>query len=322
MHNARIFSVAIYMVVGMVSLAGNLRAEELPSPPKPGTFTLEIKSGGFERIAHIHIPRNYAAETKPHLVLAFHGAGGSGEMMLERNGWAKKADEEGFLVAAPTGLPARPRLAADFRTNPQVWNSGQLNPWSPRTLVDDVQFADDLLDELKNRIPYDEKHVFVTGHSNGAGMTFRLGAELSARVAALAPVAGMMAMKAPKPARPLPTLYIIGTRDPLQPLEGGEVTLPWGKRTNVPVTEYLIAWSEAIGCYAEPKVLSDEGGVKKVEYSSKEGGPTLTAIYIEGHGHEWPGGRSGLPARMIGPTTNKLNATDVIWDFFKGQLAK
>lgn len=289
------------------------------APPQSGTHKLEITSGGFERTVHIHVPPGYRPDARPPLVLALHGAGGDGLMMLQRNGWARKADQEGFLVAAPTGLPALPRLPAGFRTNPRVWNSGQLNPNSPRTRVDDVRFVADLLEELQQRWPYDERRVFATGHSNGAGMTFRLGAELSERFAALAPVAGMLAIEAPRPKRPLPTLYIVGTEDPLQPLEGGEVTLPWGKRTNPPVSGYLAAWAKALGCEAEPTTLSEQGGVKKIEYPARSGPAALTAIFIEGHGHEWPGGSSLLPARLIGRRADHFHANDVIWDFFQSQ---
>ena len=147
---------------------------------------------------------------------------------------------------------------------------------------------------LKERLPYDEKRVFVTGHSNGGGMAFRLGAEMPQRLAALAPVASLMAVKDPKPAQPLPTLFIIGTQDPLQPLAGGTVTLPWGKRVNPPVSESLIVWATAIGCETLPKTLSEKDGLKRVEYPSKSHGPTLKVIYIEGQGHTWPG--QGHPA--------------------------
>lgn len=53
-------------------------ANDLPSPPQQGTFTLTIKSSGFDRMAQIHIPKGYKSEARPPLVLVFHGAGGSG----------------------------------------------------------------------------------------------------------------------------------------------------------------------------------------------------------------------------------------------------
>lgn len=289
----------------------------LPDDPAPGRYVLTINSGGFERVAQVQVPKGRRPGSRPPLVLAFHGAGGSGEYMLDRDRWAEKADREGFIAVAPTGLPARPRQPANFQANPRLWNSGQLNPLSPRARVDDVAYVAALLDELQKRVPYDPAHVYVTGHSNGAGMAFRLGAELSERFAALAPVAGMMAVARPRPKKPLPTLYIIGTKDRLQPLEGGEVTLPWATRTNRPVSTYLTAWAEALGCSTEPKTLSDRDGLKRVEYPSRTGGPALQVIYIEGQGHNWPGGRGFLPERAVGPSTTKLDATDAIWTFFR-----
>jgi len=308
--------VVVVALLALSSTARTLAADNIPSPPRPGTYEMAITSGGFDRVAHLYIPKGYEPATKPPLVVTFHGAGGEGEMMLTRNGWAAQADKRGFLVISPTGLPALPRLASNFAANPNLWNSGQLRPRSPRAKIDDVEFTADLLDELQEKVPYDANRVYAAGHSNGASMTFRVGAELSERFAALGPVAGKMALEAPEPARPLPTLYIIGTRDPLQPLAGGEVKLPWGTHTNVPVAEFLTDWAKGMGCATEPNTMSDQNGVKRVEYPATNGGPTLSAIYIKGQGHEWPGGRSALPERLIGPRTDKLDATEVIWEFF------
>src|SRR5882672_7669886 len=104
-----------------------------------------------------------------------------------------------------------------------------------------------------------------------------------------------MAIADPKPKKPLPTLYILGTKDPLVPLDGGEIKLPWGTHRNPPVSEPLGAWAKALGCETEPKTISEKEGLKKIEYPSKTNGPTLSVIYIDGHGHHWPGGKPTLP---------------------------
>jgi poly(3-hydroxybutyrate) depolymerase len=289
----------------------------LPAEPKPGRYGVEMKSGGYDRTALVIVPKAYKPGAQLPLVLLLHGGGGDGAHILDKDGWAAKADKEGFLVVAPTGLPAAPRLAADFKTNPRVWNSGLLNPKSPRAAISDVVYLGALLDEVQKRVPHDRSRVFVTGHSNGAGMTFLVGAELSERFAAIAPVAGMMDVQDPKPKQPLPTLYIIGTKDPLVPLAGGEVKNPWGTKTRLPVANYLASWAKALGCETEPKTLSDKDGLKRVQYPSKSGGPKLSVVYIDGQGHTWPGGRATLPESVVGPTTDKLNATDAIWEFFE-----
>lgn len=309
----------VSLVVGLVAWAARADSPKttLPSPPQPGRFTLTIKSGGYDRVAHIHVPKGYQAEGKPPLVLLLHGGGGGGATILDKDGWAAKADKEGFLAIAPDGLGAAPNLLTNFRLNPMVWNSGQLRAGSPRAAIDDVAFFGQLLDDLKEKTPYDEDRIYCVGHSNGGGMTLRAATESSERFAAIGMVAGLLAVEKPQPKKPMPTLYIIGTKDPLVPVDGGEVKTPWGVRQNPPIAEPLSKWATAIGCEAEPRVISDKDRMKKVEYPSKTGGPKLTVIYVEGHGHHWPGAKAALPDGIMGPNTNILNATDTIWEFLK-----
>jgi polyhydroxybutyrate depolymerase len=317
MLHVSVRKLSFLFVALLLCIPAKVTTAALPSPASPGTHAFNVNSGGFRWTVQVHIPKGYNPESKPALVLALHGAGGDGEIALKHDRWSEKADKAGFIVVAPTALPSRPRLSGNFLNNPQVWNSGQLSARSPRAAIDDVAFINQLLDELKEKVPYDENRIFAAGHSNGGGMTFRLAAEMSDRLTAVATVAGMMAVDNPKPKKPLPTLYILGTKDPLMPLEGGTVKLPWGNKENPPVADFLQKWASAIGCETEPKAISEIGGVKKVEYPSKSAGPTLTAIYLEGHGHHWPGAKALLPESRVGPMKSTLDATDVIWDFFE-----
>ena len=38
---------------------------------------------------------------------------------------------------------------------------------------------------------------------------------------------------------------------------------------------------------------------------------------LQGLGHTWPGGKSLLPESMVGKRSDKLKATDAIWEFFE-----
>lgn len=299
---------------------GDFQAAELPEKPQPGQFEITTKSDGYSRTALIHIPKGYQASSPPPLVIALHGAGGGGESILTHDGWAKLADQKGFIVVAPDGLPARPRLPGNFLANPQLWNSGQLREGAPRAKIDDVAYIRTLLDELKTKVPYDTTKVFATGHSNGGGMTFRLGAEMADRLAAIGTVAGMVAIEKPQPAKPLPTLFIFGTEDPLLPLKGGESSLPWGSRTTPPVKDLLAKWASAINCQTEVAIAKEDDALQLVRYPSKNAGPELFVLYLKGHGHAWPGGTREVPARvqeMTGPNTSKLDAAAELWKFFE-----
>lgn len=314
--------VTLLLTLAVLALSFGRAAADDKAKLDPGTHELTLKAAGHEWHCTMRVPPKYDGTKATAVVLILHGAGGSGPGYLDKAGWAKKADDAGFVAVAPDGLPGKPDEKENFRDNPRLWSSGLLPASSPRGKVDDVEFFKALLDEVGRRVNVDKDRVYLTGHSNGGGMTFRLGAELSERFAALAPVASHVWVKDPKPARPLPTLYVVGTDDPMIPVKGGESTTPWGKRTTPPVAESLAKWAKAIGADTEPKTVRDKDGVKVVEYVAGKGGATLTAYYIEGQGHNWPGGKEMLSPKLMGPSSDKVNATDLIWEFFEKQSKK
>lgn len=306
----------VVLVGGVRWLLAADELPELPANPQPGRYRVEFSDQGFVRTAVVQVPRGWDRQSRLPVVLAFHGAGGDAAGMLDKNGWGALCDAQQFFAVAPQGLPALPRLPANFASNPALWNSGQLRGTGPRSRIDDVAMVGRLLDLLAERLAYDPQKVFVTGHSNGAGMTFRLGAELSERLTAIAGVSGQMAVPHPAPQKKLPTLFIYGDQDPLLPEAGGEVQLPWGAHVVPPVAEFLARWATAIDCQTEPVVTSPGAGLEQRLYASQTAGPTLTVIRIADHGHHWPGGVHVLPARLIGPDAKRLDATEEIWKFF------
>jgi polyhydroxybutyrate depolymerase len=223
--------------------------------------------------------------------MMLHGAGGSAEFAADETGWSRLADAAGFAVVYPEGVPVKPNKAPKFLTNPQKWNDG-----SGRGRHDDVGFLLAVLDDLADRI--DSKCVYVTGFSNGAGMTFRFAAEHAERVAAIAPVAGHCWIADPKPSRPVPTYYLIGDSDPLVPLQGGNARTPWGKVEGRPAAaDTLRRWGEAIG--------------------KPPGSDLFPVRMIAGHGHHWPGGKGLLGERLGGPAATGMDATTEIWKFVR-----
>jgi polyhydroxybutyrate depolymerase len=304
----------------LASLAPMARCDDASTKLTPGRHQLVINAAGHEWTAAIHVPKSYDGSKPVPAVLILHGAGGNGRHYLEKAGWAKKADEAGFIAIAPDGLPARQDFQDSFASNPRLWNSGQLPLRSPRARIDDLAFIRALLDEVERRANVDTNRVYLTGHSNGAGMTYRLATEMPERFAAIAPVASQCWVLNPRPKRPLPTLFIIGTDDPLVPFRGGESTLPWGgKRYTPPVEDSLKKWARAISCSTEPVAVTETNRVRVIEFRPEASGALLRACFIEGHGHQWPGGRQVLPLRFGGAEASPLRATDVIWEFFEEQ---
>ena len=113
-------------------------------------------------------------------------------------------------------------------------------------------------------------------------------------------------------------IFIIGSEDPVNPLEGGYSILPWGKRILKPtVAETINRWLSLNGCEKAKQAIQQDGGIKKVLYKCAKAGCEVTYIEVEGLGHVWPGGIEELPRNLVGPRSDKLNATDAIWEFFK-----
>jgi polyhydroxybutyrate depolymerase len=279
------------------------------------THTLDLGSRRREYLAYL--PAAFADRPALPAVVFLHGAGATAGWALEETGWPATADREGFLVIAPEGTRADPSQPPGFLRNPQVWNDG--GP-TAATSADDVRFVADLLDDVALRYPVDPDRVFLTGFSNGGGMVFRLGGELSERFAALAPVAGHCWQEAPRPAVPRPTFYLVGVADPLVPVLGGPVPDPWGGGPyyRPPVVRTLERWADALGCDRGCFTLPDPApGVSVCENIHEPGRPTLRSALIEGLGHHWPGGGSRLSQRLFGPPRPDVPGNDLIWGFFR-----
>ena len=149
-------------------------------------------------------------------------------------------------------------------------------------------------------------------------MAFRVGVELSALIAAIAPVSGCLCVRAVKLERDVRLLFIAGADDPLLPLEGGVAQNPWGEmEENPPMEESFRAWAELIGCPSGPPVVHDVDGVRRLAYRHCRDGSEALFYIVQGLGHVWPGGKSVLSERVFGKPSDRLKGTDVIWEFFQ-----
>jgi polyhydroxybutyrate depolymerase len=290
---------------------------------KMGNHIFAIAVNGSQRNYIVHVPPTYKPQTPLPLVIMLHGGGGAARAALWETEWAVKADQEGFLTVFPNAMARDPAKPSSFARNPQLWNDGSDRFYEGQTAPDDVGFIAAMLDDLSVRFALDARRIFVTGFSNGASMSFRIGAELSDRIAAIAPVAGALWFDPQKFRHPVPMCYITGTADPLNLIEGGVPKLATGASDKVrakpkpPVRDSILKWAKALGCPSTTPSVSDNHGVRTETYSACIGAAEVVYITVDGLGHTWAGGRSLLPKSMVGKTSNSIRATDVIWEFFQ-----
>lgn len=282
--------------------------ESARRPAPPGDYERALPSAGGTRYYELHVPPHAGREPLP-VVLNFHGGMGNAQAARRGTGMDHKADRENFLVVYPQGLGAFPRR---FLT----WNGGICCGRAQRENADDVGFVRAILDDLPRYVKIDERRIYATGFSNGAIMSHRLGCELSERIAAIATVSGTIGVSPCRPARPVPVLHIHGTADENCPYRGGAGAHSLSGSDFRSVPDTVATWRAANRAAAVAQVTR-KGAVKTERWPPGPSGAEVVLVTIEGQGHVWPGGDAILPAHMVGHDVGALEATDLIWDFFR-----
>ncbi len=293
----------------------------------PGNKTGFVIFGGLKRTYLIHTPVSDLNHPMP-LLFVLHGGGGNGKSMvkLTLGGFDKLADKKGFIVVYPNGIDKH-------------WNDGrneaETGYETHEENTDDVGFIAALIDDLIKKYDADPNRVYVTGISNGAMMSYRIGCELSGKIAAIAPVAGNIPeylIQHCNPAKPVAVLAINGDADPLVPYNGDVVTGPFGKKKLGKVlsaSESVWYWVKNNRCSLNP-IITDEPDIdpgdgtriQKQQFINGRNNSEVILYTIKGGGHTWPGGNQYLGKWIVGKTCRDMNATEVIWEFFEKHSGK
>lgn len=265
-------------------------------------------SDGIKRTFLVHWPHGKQKVTGLPVVLVLHGGGGNAEGMARISRFNQGADRAGFLVVYPNGTG---RLSERFLT----WNSGNCCGYALQNKIDDVAFLDALIEKLKVDYRIDASRIYVTGLSNGAMMTYRLGCELSEKLAGIAPVAGAMNIDC-HPTRPLPMMIVHGKEDRHVPYSGGisRRQVPRLLRTDQSVLSAVSFWVKANGCSSSATIERDGSVIRETYRDCKENSDV--AVYmLEHEGHTWPGGVKWAP--WADPPSREFSATNTMLRFFR-----
>lgn len=295
--------------------------------------THAITVDNIERNYTVHLPPNYDKSKKLPVVIVLHGGGGSIEGTIQSTRMNTTSDKHNFITVYPAGTGKRKDILL-------TWNAGNCCGSARDNNINDVKFIDKLIDTLKVNYNIDEKRVYSTGHSNGAGMSYRLACELSNKIAAIAPNAGQSMLKNCTPSRPVPILHIHGTEDTCANYNGGmcggcfndfigikNATANW---ECLSVEENTKSFASKNGCNESYKVITDNDDMICKTYEQCKNDAEVTLCSIKGAGHTWPGGKYGGKAcerrpnglicskwkKIVGKMNHNVNANELMWDFF------
>jgi polyhydroxybutyrate depolymerase len=197
-----------------------------------------------------------------------------------------------------------------------------------RENIDDMGFIRTLIARASIEQAIDEKQVYAFGYSNGGHMAFRLAIEAPDEIAAVGAVAASLptpdASSCPQLGRTSRTMLINGTADPINPYQGGIVTLfgfasrgavmssmasaqhfaARNRITDPPIREQL------------PKGFSDDPtSVESLSWQAS-GKPVCSLYIVRGGGHVIPQRPYRFP-RLLGRTTSALDAPREAIRFFE-----
>ena len=261
----------------------------------------------------MNLPGNYI-EGMP-VVLNLHGFTESISFYRDYTKLHEVGDTAGFIVVYPEGMH-------------RSWNTGtEYFPIrSPFPDVDDVGFISALIDTLYNKYKIDLTRVYCCGFSSGGDMVYRLACQLGGRIAAIAPVAGVLCDAAENwdPAKKMPVMHIHGTDDQWNLYYG------WGSVPGIKISEKgwsvektLEYWINKNQCDTEgdtidlPDLVSeDQCTAQKITFSANDPDSRVTHYKLIGGGHCWPGSTYS-PGIWEGNRNMDFNASQEIWNFFK-----
>lgn len=288
-HTDPVRKILILLVLLLAGCGAGNSAQPSVAPCDPGPpGTREVTLG--KRSFLLHVPRD--VQNPSPAVLTLHGRGSNAQEQLMLTDFEKTSEEGRFLVVAPNAIGGR-------------WDvTGQT----------DVDFINQVLDAVPC---LDPNRVYVSGMSMGSGMTFALACQPDRRFAAF----GGAALAAYQPqcaaAPPAPIIYFHGTADPIVPFKGGvpegeDITLP-------PVPRAMREWAAHNQCTQD--TVERDADVVQREWTGCAADADVDYYRVRGGGHTWPGAPaiiSDAIEESLGKTTQTVDATRLMWQFFEG----
>jgi polyhydroxybutyrate depolymerase len=271
--------------------------EATPTEPAPAAASesmnlqRQLTVNGLERSYILHLPAAPTSNLLP-LVFIFHGYGETAPYIQQVSGMDAIADANSFVVVYPSGSGAG---------NSQSWNGGTCCGYALDNAIDETAFVRQIIEDVGTLVKIDPTHVYASGFSNGALLSYKLACQMADTFAAVAPVGGVLTYEDCQPKNPVAVIHFHGLNDPTVPFDG-HGNIPSPDQPFPSVGESIAAWVNINGCDDTPQ--TEEASVyTHTIYSSCQDNSAVELYAVKGIGHSWP-------SQYIVP------ASQIIWDFF------
>ena len=322
----KVFLIVLAVLLATAALLAAGFANELREPELSGTLQNErLTIGGLQRTFSFYRPARI--ESSPALIFVLHGSDGSGALVRRMSMFRfdMLADEKGAIVVYPDGYKKfwnDCRASADYAANIEK--------------IDDSTFFAAMIDHLVRTQHVDPQRVYATGISNGGHMIFRLGLEIPQRFAALAAMAANLPVEAnldcAASGQPVSMAILNGTQDPINPYNGGLVTIMGNSsRGNVRSTADTVHYWAALAGAARaetvhlPEVDGDASTWIEREIYRGRDALEVRLYTLHGAGHVMPVHAGFFTTRLLdallGGNAGDLDSATELWQFFDAHRA-
>jgi len=284
-----------------------------PALPVGPVVKMELGLGGYQRNFLVFTPTQLREGAS--VLFVFHSSQSSAEEMRRVVGGVleRLAEQDNVIVVYPDGYEGH---FNDCRREAS---------YSARTMnIDDVAFTKAMINQLLAQRQINREKVYAIGYSNGGQMALRLALEAPDRVRGVASIAAnlpapdnMDCKPAAVPARFIG--FVGGTKDPVNPYEGGQVTLfGFGNRGNVLSARESAQWfADALGLAAvesqkSMQVMASASGLGAYQQDWMSSGGHVRLTTIEGGGHTVPQAHYRYP-HIFGATFRSDSVLEETW---------
>lgn len=275
----------------------------------PGGYSDDL-SDQYKRQWWVYTPQNISQDEKLPVVFVFHGAGGSGDEIADRSGWAQVAETERIMLVCPSASNENAvRRVSNITTNSMFrsrWNTGR----AEKDFPNDIVFLDYLYRWVNEHYPVDQNRIYASGQSSGGMMTWACAAYRPDYFAAVAPVSAKDINKVSETLPPIP-----GTMVPIMANLGMEDRLFPGGFSTSEAKELIDYWCERYQLDHKWENYSFMGNGKNCSY---EDGLFIHYVFSE---------KSGVPMLHCIETRTKTHAIwpsecRMIWDQWFSRFTK
>ena len=191
-------------------------------------------------------------------------------------------------------------------------------------------FLRTLIEHLTSSLSVDESRIYLTGHSNGGMMTYRMAAEYPELFAAVAPVAASIGGKAtpesnlyiiPDPSSALSLIHIHGYKDRNVLYNGGvsESGFNVGERYDLSVNNSISFWIENNNC-SKPAIIESSIHSKIImeTYSNGINDTEVNLVTFNEQNHFW----ENLNKELNEEEFYGKNMAEMIWSLLRQYYRK